>query len=588
MRLTVLRGNQVARIDRKLAAILAADVVGYSTLVGKDEEATIRSFNAHLSALGPIIGTHSGRLFKTMGDGFLVEFGSVVDAVSCAAAMQGRIIERNADEPEARRLVFRMGVHVGDVIVEGDDILGDGVNVAARLEEIAKPAGVSVSARVFDDVENKLDLDFIDTGFQTLKNIAKPVRVYEVAIEAQTPAYVTPERPDKPSLAVLPFDNMSSDPDQEYFADGLSEDLITALSYVPWIFVIARNSSFTYKGLTVDVRKIGEELGVRYLLEGSVRRAGERVRVSGQLIDTETGNHIWADRYDAVLEDIFELQDTITRAVVGAIAPKIESAEIERAARKRPDSLTAYDHYLKARAALNNLQIGEAAALLDQAIAASSDYAKAKAVRAWCCTLYGWSDAISIEDDRNTAIRLAEEALASPNADSETSAYAGYTIAFMGSGADRGIRLVEDATVQCPSFAWAWASLALLEYYFRSPERAIELGQTALRLNPRDPQSFRSEMAIAGAYFVLNRLEECLKYSEQGLQKAPGIQFFIVFRIVCLVQLDRIEQARVVGQRFIERHPKFTVSRWSAQTRGAPNTRTGTMEDALRKAGLPD
>ncbi len=579
----------MGRIERKLTAILAADVSGYSALVGKDEEATIRSFNAHLSALGPIIGTHSGRLFKTMGDGFLVEFGSVVDAVSCAVAMQRRIIERNAGEPEAGRLVFRMGVHVGDVIVDSDDILGDSVNVAARLEGIAKPGGVSVSSRVFDDVENKLDLDFIDTGVRTLKNIAKPVRVYEVAIEAQASAHVALERPDKPSLAVLPFENMSSDPEQEYFADGLSEDLITALSYVPWIFVIARNSSFTYKGLTVDVRKIGEELGVRYVLEGSVRRAAGRVRVTGQLIDTETGNHIWADRYDGVLEDIFELQDTITRAVVGAIAPKIESAEIERAARKRPDSLTAYDHYLKARAALNNHQIKEATALLEQAIAASSDYAKAKAVRAWCYTLSGWRGDISIDDDRNTAIRLAEEALASPNADSETSAYAGYTIAFMRSGTERGIQLVEDATVQCPSFAWAWASLALLEYYFRSPERAIVLGETALRLNPRDPQSFRCEMAIAGAYLVLKRFEECLRYCERGLQKDPDIQFFILYRIVSLVQLDRIEQAGAVSQRFIERHPEFGITSWDEMTRGSPDAeKIPFMVDALRKAGLPD
>jgi len=579
----------VVRIKRKLAAILAADVVGYSALIGANEEATIRSFNAHLSALGPIIGAHSGRLFKTMGDGFLVEFGSVVDAVSCAVAMQRRIIERNAGEPQARRLVFRMGVHVGDVIVDSDDILGDGVNVAARLEGIAKPGGVAVSARVFDDVENKLDLDFIDTGVQTLKNIAKPMRVYEVAIEAQASAHVAPEQPDKPSLAVLPFENMSSDPDQEYFADGLSEDLITALSYVPWIFVIARNSSFTYKGLTIDVRKIGEELGVRYVLEGSVRRAGGRVRVTGQLIDTETGNHIWADRYDAVLEDIFELQDTITRAVVGAIAPKIESAEIERAARKRPDNLTAYDHYLKARAALNNLQIAEAAALLEQAIAASSDYAKAKAVRAWCYTLIGWRGASPIEADRNSAIRLAEEALASPNADSETSAYAGYTITFMGGGAERGIRLVEDATVQCPSFAWAWASLALLEYYIGSPERAIELGQTALRLNPRDPQNFRSEIAITGAYLVLHRFEECLKHSEQGLSKDPDIQFLILCRIVSLVYLERIEDAHAAGQRFIERDPKFSISSWNEFTKDAlDHVRTAFMDDALRKAGLPD
>ncbi len=579
----------MARIERKLAAILAADVAGYSALVGNDEEATIRSFSAHLSALGPIIGAHTGRLFKTMGDGFLVEFGSVVDAVSCAVAMQRRIGERNADEPQARRLVFRMGVHMGDVIVEGDDILGDGVNVAARLEGIAKPGGVALSGRVVDDVENKLDLDFIDTGFQTLKNIAKPLRVYEVAIEAQAPAHVAPERPDKPSLAVLPFENMSSDPDQEYFADGLSEDLITVLSYVPWIFVIARNSSFTYKGLTTDVRKIGKELGVRYVLEGSVRRAGGRVRVTGQLIDTETGHHIWADRYDAVLEDIFELQDTITRAVVDAIAPRIESAEIERAARKRPDSLTAYDHYLMARAALNNHQIMEAAALLEQAIAASSDYAKAKAVRAWCYTLSGWRGDISLEEGRNDAIRLAEEALASPNADSETSAYAGYTIAFLRSGVERGMQLVENATVQCPSFAWAWASLALLEYYFRSPERAVELGETALRLNPRDPQSFRGEMAVAGAYLILNRFEACLKYAEQGLRKDPDIQFLILVRLVCLVELDRMEQARVVGQRFIERHPEFSISGWNALAGSSPDAeRTAIMDDALRKAGLPD
>ncbi|MBY8975184.1 adenylate/guanylate cyclase domain-containing protein [Rhodobacteraceae bacterium NNCM2] len=372
----------VARIERRLAAILAADVARYGVLTERDEDATIRAFNAHLSALGPIIGVHSGRMFKKLGDGFLVEFGSVVDAVACGVAMQKRIIERNQDQPPDTRLVFRMGVHVGDVVVSGEDMLGDGVNVAARLERLARPGGVSVSARVFEDVENKLDIDFIDTGVQMLKNISKPMRVYDVAIEAQLATPLPPERPNKPSLAVLPFENMSSDVDQDYFADGLSDDLITALSYVPWIFVIARNSSFIYKGLTIDARKIGSELGVRYLLEGSVRRAVNRVRVTGQLIDTETGNHVWADRYDGIIEDIFELQDRITAAVVEAIAPRIELAEIERAARKRPDSLGAYDHYLRARAALNNLQIAEAARLLDEAVEASSDYAKAKAVRA--------------------------------------------------------------------------------------------------------------------------------------------------------------------------------------------------------------
>jgi adenylate cyclase len=577
------------RIQRRLAAILAADIVGYSALVGRDEAGTLRAFKGHMASLEPIIGINSGRVVKSIGDGFLAEFSSVVDAVACAAAMQRQMADRNRDEPRERLVIFRMGVHVGDIVVDGDDILGDGVNVAARLESVAPPGGIAISARVFDDVENKLDLEFVDTGLQTLKNISRPLRVYEITIDTHAPAYVVPDRPDKPSLAVLPFENMSADEDQEYFADGLSEDLIAALSHVPWIFVIARNSSFTYKGLTIDVRKIGAELGVRYLLEGSVRRAGNRVRVTAELIDTETGNHIWADKFDGVLEDIFDLQDTITRKVVAAIAPKIEMAEIARASVKRPNSLTAYDHYLKARAALNNLQIAEAAALLEQAIAASPDYAKAKAVRAWCYTLYGWRDVLAIEDDRDTAIRLADEALASPNADSETAAYAGYTIAFMRSAVERGMRLVEEATVQCPSFAWAWASLALLELYYRDPARAIELAEIALRLNPRDPQSFRAEMAIAGAYYNLDQFEQCLAYCERSLSKAPDIQFFVVFRIDCLVQLNRIEEAREAARRFIERRPNFTVSRWGALTRSSPDaSKIANMKDALLKAGLPE
>ena len=577
-------------IERKLAAILAADVVGYSTLTGQNEEATLRSFNGHLSALKPIIGAHSGRLFKTIGDGFLVDFGSVVDAVSCAVAMQRRMRERNRDEPADQCLIFRMGVHMGDVVVDNDDLLGDGVNIAARLEGIAKPGGVAVSARVFDDVENKLELEFLDTGVQTLKNISRPVRVYDVEIEQQAARRVVLERPDKPSLAVLPFINMSTDPEQEYFADGLSEDLITALSYVSWIFVIARNSSFTYRGLSVDVRKIGEELGVRYVLEGSVRWAGNRLRVTGQLIDTESGKHIWANRFDGVLEDVFDLQDQITQAVVGAIAPKIQSAEIERAVRKRPDSLTAYDYYLKALAALNNIQVSEASALLEQSIAASSDYAKAKAVRAWCYTLYGWNDTLPIEGQRKAAIRLAEEALASPNADSETSAYAGYTIAFMAGEADRGIALVEDATDQCPSFAWAWASLALLEFYFRSPERAIELGETAQRLSPRDPHSFRCEMAISGAYLKLARFEDCLEVAVQGLQKNPNIQYFVWRQIACLVQLERLDQAQAVADRYMMRHPEFRLSKWQELnlTRKLGEDAIALTEAALRRVGVPE
>ncbi len=581
----------MSRVNRRLAAIVAADVVGFSAKIERDEEGTLRSLNGHFSAFDPIIGAHSGRIVKTMGDGFLAEFGSVVDAVSCAAEMQKRMLERNVNEPEELQLLFRMGVHVGDIVVDGDDILGDGVNIAARLESIAKPGGVSVSGRVYEDVENKTDLDFIDTGFHELKNISRPVQVFDISLDTQISLPVPPQQPDKPSVAVLPFTNMSSDAEQEYFADGLSEDLITALSYIPWIFVIARNSSFTYKGLAIDVRKIGIELGVQYILEGSIRRAGDRLRVTGQLIEAETGNHIWADRYEGTIEDIFDLQDKITGEVVAAIAPKIRNVEIEHASRKHPDNLTAYDYYLQAISALNNLQIEQAATLLEQAISTSPDYAKAKAVRAWCYTLYGWHGSIPKEEQQQAAIKLANAALASPNIDPETSAYAGYTIAFMSDEIDRGISFVEDAVRQCPSFAWGLASLALLEYYFRSPERAIELGKTALRLSPRDPQNFRSEMAISGAYLRLGQVEECLEYAEKALQKNSNIHYFLWNRITCFVELDRRDDAQAMANKFMSRYPEFCISNWrklfTSIIKMAPDARI-RIESAMHIVGIPD
>ena len=309
-----------------------------------------------MNALEPIIGLNGGRIVKMTGDGFLAEFSSVVDAVSCAAAMQRQMAARNRDQPKDRQLIFRMGVHVGDIIVDGDDILGDGVNIAARLEGIAEPGGVAVSGRVYEDVVNKLDLTFEDLGLRELKNIARPVTVYAIAIETPTAERPKLALPDRPSVAVLAFENLSTDAEQEYFADGVTEDIITALSYVPWLFVIARNSSFSYKGLAVDVRKIGRELGVRYILEGSVRRGGNRLRVTGQLVDAETGNHLWANHYDGTPEDVFDLQDRITEEVVGAIAPEIRSAEIARAKTKRPDSLDAYDYFLKALAAIDDAE----------------------------------------------------------------------------------------------------------------------------------------------------------------------------------------------------------------------------------------
>jgi adenylate cyclase len=362
------------RAERRLAAILAADVAGYSRLIGEDEDGTLdrlRSIRAEV--IDPKIAEHRGRLVKTTGDGFLVEFASVVDALRCASEWQQAMAGRSAGMAVAERIEFRIGINVGDVVVEDGDIFGDGVNVAARLEALADPGGICVSARVQEDAAGRLDLAFDDLGDRQLKNIARPVRVYRVRATLTHPAANAPgatlsrtagegaERqrreagegnsppalalPDKPSIAVLPFQNMSGDPEQEYFADGMVEEIITALSRIRWLFVIARNSSFTYKGRAVDVKQVGCELGVRYVLEGSVRKAGERVRITGQLIDAVTGTHLWADRFDGLIEDVFELQDQVATSVAGVIEPALAEAEQQRAVRKLPERLDAWEAY---------------------------------------------------------------------------------------------------------------------------------------------------------------------------------------------------------------------------------------------------
>jgi adenylate cyclase len=339
---------------RRLAAILAADVAGYSRLIGADEEGTLNRLKAIRTELvDPKIADHHGRIVKTTGDGLLVEFSSVVDALRCATEWQHGMDERNAAAPGGNRIKFRIGVHQGDIVVEDDDIFGDGVNVAARLEGLAEPGGICVSVRVQEDVAGRLDLIFEDIGEQNLKNITRPVRVYRVRIAtAEDTSKVTPTEsgpvlslPDKPSIAVLPFENMSGEPEQEYFADGIAEDVITALSRYPSLFVIARNSSFTYKGRAINVTQVGRDLGVRYVLEGSLRKSNDRIRVTAQLVEAETGKHIWAERYDRELADIFVVQDEITDAVTIAIAPAIAGAEQRRAVRKPPRNLDAWGAY---------------------------------------------------------------------------------------------------------------------------------------------------------------------------------------------------------------------------------------------------
>jgi adenylate cyclase len=410
-------------VERKLAAILAADVAGYSRLMGADEEGTLRTLKRHRAELiDPKITEHHGRIVKTTGDGLLVEFPSVVDAVRCGAEMQLAMAARNRETPEERRIEFRLGVNLGDVIVDGGDIYGDGVNVAARLEGLAEPGGICISRAARDQVRDRLDLELEDLGEQNVKNIARPVRVFRVVLESGGgPPASALELPDKPSIAVLPFANMSGDAEQEYFAEGISEDIITELSRFNSVFVIARNSSFTYKGRDVKVQEVARDLGVEYVVEGSVRKAGNRVRVTAQLIEAASGNHLWAERYDRDLEDIFAVQDEVTQTVVATVAGRLEAAEMERTKRKPTERLAAYDYLLQGKD-LHHRVTKEANAegleMLEKAIELDPDFAEA---HAWlACTLgqswaRGWAEQGEETLDRCRAeIRAAHELDAGP------------------------------------------------------------------------------------------------------------------------------------------------------------------------------
>jgi len=483
---------------RRLAAILAADVAGYSRLIGVDESGTLnrlRSIRAEV--VDPSIAQYRGRIVKTTGDGLLVEFASVVDALLCATEIQNTMTEGSAGITAEKRIEFRMGINVGDVVVENDDIFGDGVNVAARLEGLADPGGICVSARVQEDAAGKLDLTFEDLGEQRLKNIARPVRVYRVRLTTmeRTASSVeiapTLALPDKPSIAVLPFSNMSGDPEQEYFVDGMVEEITTAISRLPWLFVIARNSSFAYKGISPDLRQVGRELGVRYVLEGSVRKAGNRVRITGQLIDTMTGAHIWADRFDGALDDIFELQDQVASSVVGAIEPKLPQSEIDRTARKPIESLDAYDLYLRALAQVHRYteeSVREAVALLKRALAIDPSYAPAAAMIGWCRgwqRLQGWgpfSDAEVAE-----AVRLAIHAIEAGKDDPDALWMAANTVSFFAGDHNTAADAIDRALTLNPNSAYAWHASAFASYRQNRSASAIEAFRRAMRLSPLDP-----------------------------------------------------------------------------------------------------
>jgi TolB-like protein/class 3 adenylate cyclase len=546
------------RVERRLAAILAADVAGYSRLMGADEEGTLARLKAHRRELiDPKIAEHRGRIFKTTGDGLLVEFASVVDAVRCAVAVQREMAERNIAVPADHRIEFRIGIHQGDVVVEDGDIFGDGVNVAARLEALAEPGGICVSARVQEDAAGRLDLAFEDMGEQQLKNIARSVRVYRVrnaGAAAKRPSAPAPPAlplPDKPSIAVLPFANMSGDPEQEYFVDGMVEEIITALSRIRWLFVIALNSSFTYKGQTVDVKQVGRELGVRYVLEGSVRKAGQRVRITGQLIDAATGTHLWADRFDGSLEDVFELQDKVASSVAGVIEPALQAAETARSAGRSTADLTAYDLYLRAYAMnlSSRAQNTEALRLVEKAIAREPRYGPALAWAAVCC----FRLLVDGRSEDPAAARLkgadfARRALGVAGDDPGILANAAFALAYFGEDIGAMMALVDRALALNPNYARGWHASANLRLWAGQPEIAIEHVEAALRLSPR-ARNGASMSVIGAAHFFARRFDQAIPKFLLAIQEDPSNPQPYRFLAACYAHMGRLDDAREIVAR---------------------------------------
>ncbi len=553
------------RVERRLTAVLAADVAGYSRLMGADEESTLAQLKAHRRALvDPKIAEHRGRIVKTTGDGMLVEFASVVDALRCAVEVQRGMAERNAEVPLDKRIEFRVGIHQGDIIIEEGDIFGDGVNVAARLEGLAEPGGICVSGRVQEDTEGKLEIAFENAGEQQLKNISRPVRVYRVRLSSPAPtSRPALPLPDKPSIAVLPFQNMSGDPEQEYFADGMVEDIITALSRIRWLFVIARNSSFTYKGQAVDVKQVGRELGVRYVLEGSVRKAANQVRITGQLIDAASGAHLWADRFDRSFEDIFELQDKVAASVAGVIEPALQKEELRRSAQRPTDDLTAYDLYLRARAELSPWEkegVLLALDLLGQALERDPQYGPALGFSAICHQLLhvsGWTE--DLEVSRRQALDFARRALRVAEDDPGVLANAAYVIGYFGEEIPGALALIDRALELNPSFAFGWQRSGWLRLWAAQLDLAIEHFETSMRLSPRESRA-TPHMGIGVAHFFLRRLDEAQAMLSLSLQERPGWAPTHRFLASCYAQMGRLDEAQAIVKRLRDITPVVVPS----------------------------
>jgi adenylate cyclase len=581
-------------MERRLAAILAADVAGYSRLMGVDEEGTHRDLKAHCHELiEPKIQQHRGRIIKNTGDGFLAEFTSVLDAVRCASEIQHGMTARNAEVLDDRRIEFRIGVHQGDIITDGGDIFGDGVNVAARLEGISDPGGICVSGRVQEDVRGKLDLTLDDIGEQQLKNIERPVRVYRILSENKAPrSRPALALPDRPSIAVLPFQNMSGDPEQDYFADGIVEEIITALSRFRQLFVIARNSSFTYKGRAADVKEVGRELGVRYVLEGSVRRAANRVRITAQLIDAKTGGHLWAHRFEGTPEDIFDLQDQVTASVVGAIIPKLEEVEFNRIKLKPTESLDAYDYYLRAMTPFNqwtSQSIEEALKLFSKAIELDPEFAPAHGLAAWCYTRRKQSRWMKDHPHEMAELeRLARRAIVLANDDAIALYSGGWALVHVAGSIEEGAAAINRALTLNPNMTNAWHVSGWTNIYIGDPDKAIEHFARAMRLNPLDPIFERMQIGTIAAHLVAGRYEQSSLFAEAALQQHPNYLPLLRVAAASYALAGKTTVAKKAVARICQLDPTSPLSR---AVDFAPFRRPEDISmyrGALQKAGLPE
>jgi adenylate cyclase len=603
----------LAREQRKLAAIVAADIVGYSRLMGRDESGTLARLRKNRSEhLDPVLAKYGGRLVKLTGDGALVEFASAVDALSAAIEFQQAMAEANADQSADTALVFRMGLHLGDLIVDGDDLYGDGVNVAARLEGEAPAGGILISRTVHEAVTGRLKATFEDLGNVLLKNIERPVQAYSVKWEpsdwrqqAASEDTVAPAAapqaslplPERPSIAVLPFQNMSGDPEQEYFVDGLVEDIITGLSRFKSLFVIARNSSFAYKGKSPDIRQVGRELGVRYVMEGSVRKAGNRLRITGQLIDASDGAHLWADRFEGALEDVFELQDRVTASVLSVIAPRVLQAEIERVRTKPAGNLKAYDLMWRALALMRlsgRNEVDQALRLFRQAVELDPSYARAFALLSGCCWTF-IAQGFGHRDDPQVSdlVQVAQTAVVLDPGDSDVVALAANVLALPGGDMDAGAALVEKAIALNPNNAWAFRIGAGLYGYLGQAEKALEYAELSDRLNPLG-SGWTGNMGYVIAYFGTGQHDKVLDWTARILREKPNVVPALRYRAASLALVGRVEEARQVVARILEQMPDYSIAkvrRHHEFDMNKPFKRPGVTESlyrGLRLAGLPE